>query len=294
MRKFFQILALCMVFVFVGCESDVSCDDGNACTNDYVVYGECQHSKWDYDFLPDYCNGSKYCYDGDPCTHDTFVNGECRHETTDYTTSPDLCTWYPEACESANNYSWRPEKEVSLNCAWLSQKPDADAYNMFCGRTSLVMATACIDRYTPEYKEIIELSEWMAKNIPSYGRTGAETGTHLYQLEDAAEGYYGLSAQSFGEDTRVVVTLKDMYDDLKQGMPVLVAVWGQETCNLTDVMKNNPGNGHVELLVGMSPTHVMLNDPWSFDIALGRNRKYTIESFLTAWDGGVRLQSKRL
>ena len=45
------------------------------------------------------------------------------------------------------------------------------------------------------------------------------------------------------------------------------------------------GSGHFMLLTGMTPTHVVFNDPAPWDEGIGRERTFTIDSFLEEWRG---------
>lgn len=181
---------------------------------------------------------------------------------------------------------WRPETPIQLDCPWLSQERNADESTLNCGPTSLVMAAACINRTTPNYTDVVDLISWMDENDETYGGTGddyAGSNTNTVQLTDAANAYFNLGAERFYE----TATLNDMYDDLASGVPVLIAVHSQGD-NATDVMDS--GGGHFMLLVGMTPTHIVVNDPGPYSPELGANHEYTIESFEETWqNAGVRL-----
>ena len=183
---------------------------------------------------------------------------------------------------------WRPEFAVIVDCDWLSQQPeDGLNPNKNCGPTVLVMAVACIEKYQPEYDEVNALIDWMGDNVDSYDDIG-ENDTSISQLEEAAKGYYGIFADSFYETSSLLdlTSLLDLYGDLQRGFPVLVAVPSQKG-NATDVMKE--GNGHFMLLIGMTPTHVILHDPGPWDASLGRAHEYTIDSFDALWNrAGIR------
>ena len=53
------------------------CDDGDPCTDDYCIDGECYH-----DFICE-CIDDSDCDDGDPCTEDYCLDGECYHDPID-------------------------------------------------------------------------------------------------------------------------------------------------------------------------------------------------------------------
>ncbi len=196
--------------------------------------------------------------------------------------------------ESAVNFDsapepWRPETTVQLDCPWLSQERNADESTLNCGPTSLVMAAACINHTIPTYTDVIDLISWMDENDESYGGVSGDysgSNTNTVQITDAANAYFDLSAERFYETT----TLNGMYDDLADGVPVVIAVHSQGD-NATDVMAS--GGGHFMLLVGMTPTHIIVNDPGPYSSELGANHEYTIESFEETWqNAGVRFLSE--
>lgn len=186
--------------------------------------------------------------------------------------------------------TWRPEKEIVLDCAWLSQEPSDTARTLNCGPTALVMAAGCIRGYAPEYNEVVDLITWMDEYIPSYNGVGVNdkgSYTNIHQLEEAAEGYYGLPSKSFFDPmipgtAYSLQTISSLYANLKNGLPVIVGV-GVQVGNGTDVLTNAQGVWHFMLLVGMTPTHVVLHDPEPWDASYGRYREYTIESFIKTW-----------
>ncbi len=185
--------------------------------------------------------------------------------------------------------AWRPETTVQLDCPWLSQERDAEESTLNCGPTSLVMAAACINRTTPSYENVIDLISWMSENDETYYETGENYSgsyTNTVQLTNAGNEYYKLSAERFYE----TVMLNDMYDDLASGVPVLIATYNQGE-NASDVMDG--GGGHFMLLVGMTSTHIIVNDPGPYSADLGESHEYTIDSFEANWqNAGVRFLTK--
>ena len=180
-------------------------------------------------------------------------------------------------CAGCQEENWRPEVPAQLDCGWLSQQPFEGANTLDCGPTTLVMAAACIDGYAPEYNEVVDLMAWMESHV---GYTGNFTNTVM--LETAANSYYDLRAQKFYAS----LNLEGMYEDLLSGVPILVGVRSQGD-NTTDIMEL--GNWHFMLLVGMTQTHVIFNDPQPYEREIGENRSFTIESFQETWqNGGVQ------
>ncbi len=182
---------------------------------------------------------------------------------------------------------WRPEEETILSCPWLSQEVVGDTETTLnCGPTSVVMAAACIDGFMPESQDVVDVIDWMDENIDSYNYASV---TNTVQLSETAVGYYGISAEYFSRFSQSVEpsSLRELDEDLRSGVPTLIATYSQ-TGNSSDVMQD--GGGHFMLLVGMTPTHVVVHDPAPWDATSGAFRRYTIESFLEEWqsDAGVR------
>lgn len=188
---------------------------------------------------------------------------------------------------------WRPEAETILDCPWQSQEVVGQTETTLnCGPTSVVMAAACIDGFMPETQEIVDVITWMEENINSYNGTGEDNRgsyTNTVQLSETMEEYYGISAEYFSEFSESVepASLQDLEEDLQSGVPTLIATYSQSG-NETDVMRD--GGGHFMLLVGMTPTHIVMHDPGPWDAASGAFHQYTIESFRQEWqsNAGVR------
>lgn len=75
------------------CQSDDECDDGQLCTTDSCVAGDCQH-----DAPPGLCcAGDQDCSDGVSCTDDKCVAGMCKHYQDD-----NLCCANDAMCTDDN------------------------------------------------------------------------------------------------------------------------------------------------------------------------------------------------
>ena len=155
---------------------------------------------------------------------------------------------------------------------------------MNCGPTAILMASACITGGSLGYDgdEITALISWMDDNIPTYDGVGEDyngNNTNIDELATTASSYLGIEAEAFSSGS-----LDALYAQLYAGRPVVVAVPTQGSNNdPSDVMV--AGYGHFMLLVGMTPTHVILNDPGRSASSNADHRDYTIESFLTYWEG---------
>jgi len=190
--------------------------------------------------------------------------------------------------------AWRPTEDVLVQCPWVSQEYSADArdYTQNCGPTTLVMAAACMNGTTPVTQDIVNVIHWMDHNVPTYDGSRPDfhgSPTSLDELSQTIEGYYGISADEYGMSYGTD-GLAGLYEDLQSGIPVLIFTEYQED-NETDVMDGN--GGHFMLLVGMTPTHIIVNDPGPWDAQYGANKSYTIDSFEQEWlagNAGLRFQ----
>ena len=180
---------------------------------------------------------------------------------------------------------WRPRNTVELDCPWISQQPTEDASTLNCGPTSLVMAAACVNQTIPTYDDVIDTITWMDENVETYDGSGEDnngSSTNTVELEEVGNEYFDIPSERFYH----ILTLQSLNEDLESGVPVLVAVDAQGD-NATDVMEG--GGGHFVLLVGMTPTHVIVHDPGPYSASLGEGHEYTIDSFLDTWqNAGVR------
>ncbi|MFA5945967.1 MAG: C39 family peptidase [Patescibacteria group bacterium] len=184
--------------------------------------------------------------------------------------------------------AWRPTEDVLVQCPWVSQEYSADAmdYTLNCGPTTLVMASACMNGTTPVTQDIIDVIHRMDDNADDYAGSGENLHgslTNLDQLTQTMEGYYGISAEKYGMSYGTD-GLAGLYEDLQNGIPALIITRGQWD-NETDIMQDD-GGGHFMLLVGMTPTHIIVNDPGPWDAQYGANKAYTISSFETEWLAG--------
>lgn len=198
----------------------------------------------------------------------------------------------PVTIETLDVEPWRPPTEIVLDCAWLSQQVDGGS-TLNCGPTSLVMAAACLDGRMPDANEIVDVITWMDETIDSYGGVGTDNHgsyTTTEEMAQTAQGYYGLPAQDFTRWHNTAAP-EDLYEDLASGVPTLIATYVQGE-NDTDTLYRGT-IGHFMLLVGMTPTHIVVHDPGQRDATLGTFHAYTISSFLDAWqnDAGVRLMT---
>lgn len=192
--------------------------------------------------------------------------------------------------ENMEEDTWRPTEDVRLNCPWLSQQLYEDSQpNSDCGPVSLIMAAACVDGRLPvRNDELFSIIEWLDMNVDGYDSRGEGTGTNPRTISKVAGYLYGLMTNTFFDS----LTVREMYENLQWGMPIIVSVRSQQG-NATDIMRSN-GGSHFVLLVGMTPTHVVIHDPLPWDINLGRDREYTIESFLSTWqEQGVRFHHRQ-
>lgn len=189
---------------------------------------------------------------------------------------------------------WRPSSETRLTCPWLPQVPPgdwgtadpADPHTLNCGPTSLIMASACMnDGGTPGSDDIVSLITWMDDNISSYGGVGVNnngSATTSDQIVSASEGYFGIDAVSFS-----ATSLSTLNDELASGQPVVVATYTQGSNNYPSDVMVAGGAKHFMLLVGMTQTHVVLNDPGRSASSNGENREYTIDSFYPNWQNNA-------
>lgn len=181
---------------------------------------------------------------------------------------------------------WRPTSDKSVACPWLPQVPPGDWTNTVnCGPASLLMAISSLtgSPASPGKQDIIDLITWMDENVDSYGGVGTNYNgsiTTTEMLTSVANNHFSFEARRM-----VHGTLEDLYDQLVAGRPVIVATYTQGTNNAPSDVMVSGGAGHFMLLVGMSGTHVFLHDPGRSAATNGKNRNYTIESFLKNWQG---------
>ncbi len=192
-----------------------------------------------------------------------------------------------EVTEAAPFVPWRPAEEIILDCPWLSQQfaevTEENPSTLNCGPTSVVMAAACIDGFTPETQDIVDVITWMEENIDDYNYGSV---TNALQLSDTMSWYYDITARPF-KDSYEPLSLQDIYGALEDSDPTLVFTSWQGD-NETDVMTS--GSAHAMLIVGMNQKYVVVNDPGPWDADFGAYHEYTIESFQQRWlsDAGVR------
>lgn len=186
--------------------------------------------------------------------------------------------------------SFRPTVAAILDCGWLPQNPPGSWDNNACGPVSLEMGAACIQgRSAPTASDTLALLRWMNSNITQYNyneNTGSGSYTSLNQLITVASNYFQAPSR------RVTgFTLAQLYDEFSAGRPVVVGVKTQ-SCGVgaSTVYNDYPsdamwscGSGHFMLAVGMTQTHIILNDPGRGAASNGDHRAYTIASFASVW-----------
>jgi hypothetical protein len=177
---------------------------------------------------------------------------------------------------------WRASSTVLLDCGWLAQSPPGDWDNTVnCGPVSLLMAESCLSDFAPTAADTIDLITWMDANVSTYGGTGSNHNgslTNTSQLAEAWSGYFARSAER-----RPGATLESVYDELAAGRPVIVTTLTQATNNAPSDAMALTGAPHFMLVVGMTPTHVVMHDPGRSQSANGEDRYFTIESFHDTW-----------
>lgn len=174
--------------------------------------------------------------------------------------------------------NWRPDVRILLECPWIS----SSNLDRGGGPASLVMAAAYIYGYRPIQNDISDLITWMMSENKGGGGFYNSSGDNmtLFQLSKVARQYYNLTPRIFQNYPVEGVPFEEIYEGLIRGSPVLVRIMCQ-TDNL--VNQANEGCWHYMLIVGMTPTHVVVNDPGFIDGNLGYNRLYAFESFLGQW-----------
>jgi hypothetical protein len=177
---------------------------------------------------------------------------------------------------------WRPTAAVRLECPWLPQVPPGDwTTTMNCGPASLLMAEACMRGGAPGGGDIIDLINWMDANISTYagvgsGHSGSATSTT--QLVATADSYFGLAAER-----KTGLRLQDAYAELAAGRPVIVTTLTQSGNDHPSTTMSSRGAPHFMMLVGMTPTTVILHDPGRGASINGEDREFSITSFHATW-----------
>ncbi|MFA6387821.1 MAG: C39 family peptidase [Patescibacteria group bacterium] len=180
---------------------------------------------------------------------------------------------------------WRPETEVILDdVLWISQAPPS----LDCGPTTLEMAWAFLDGEIPTYDPgVIDIMAWMDEHVDTYDNGGL---TNMVELAYTSLWYLQLPAEAFGDDLCISIGgLEGLYNELLLGKPVGFSSYGQEA-NASTAEMTADGTGHAMLLVGMTPTEIVVHDS-SQSSDFGAYRRFSIESFdRVGWNshGGVR------
>jgi hypothetical protein len=177
---------------------------------------------------------------------------------------------------------WRPTAAVRLECPWLPQVPPGDwTTTMNCGPASLLMAEACMRGGAPGGGDIIDLIDWMDANISTYAGVGAGhsgSATSTTQLVATADGYFGLAAER-----KTGLRLQDAYAELAAGRPVIVTTLTQSGNDHPSTTMSSRGAPHFMMLVGMTPTTVILHDPGRSASLNAEDREFSITSFHATW-----------
>jgi hypothetical protein len=175
--------------------------------------------------------------------------------------------------ESGNGFDFTPFATsypgILLNVPFLPQVPPGDWKNTKnCGQDSVLMVMAFLKKFQPYSQLITDEDSWLAwytGNSVFKNPNGAPTNTSL--LASLTKGYWSYSTVYTGSNG----TKDLLYNSLKQGKPVVVAVkidMGTTTAN------------HFMVLIGLSDSTVIVNDPGH---TYGGGVQYSYSQFDASW-----------
>jgi hypothetical protein len=166
---------------------------------------------------------------------------------------------------------------IVSNVPWFSQIAEAQTPDWSKARTCGPACSAYLDRHhSHSTTSMKEVSDFIHAAFPGYG--GWNNGDGSYTTFDMNAAF--LRSKGFTVTRVEKADFQTLKAELAAGRPVFV--WaetqgGNSTSNMVD------GADHFMLVVGITPTDIVVHDPGRSTEAQGRYRHYSLASFLAIW-----------